>query len=259
MNIGENLFSVKGVAGCFTVPDRAFDWLLDNAGKDAFIICMYLLRHRPESFPTLKELKAVKVGVKGAKAGVDALRDAGILVWKPPAKIGEKSGYVLDLDLLRQGRVGEADGEFETDDIEKELVVRSERSNEELLRLPPSLRKRDDATIDAALAVWDAWLSTLGDDDNVGRRRLTHDRWGRIRTAMRWGYTSEELIKAVKGWPYDPWELRINFKDFKHLLKSDENIEKFIKLYEAGSAGKPVVEKWKQPEKDPYRKLGTWE
>ena len=71
-----------------------------------------------------------------------------------------------------------------------------------------------------------AWVAT-----GSGRSHPTDERLGYIARAMvDWGFSAEDVRDALTGWVNDPWEERSQFKDPKYLLRSIEDVEKFIDL-----------------------------
>ena len=71
-----------------------------------------------------------------------------------------------------------------------------------------------------------AWVAT-----GSGRSHPTDERLGYIaRAIIDWGFSAEDVRDALTGWVNDPWEERSQFKDPKYLLRSIEDVEKFIDL-----------------------------
>ncbi len=257
-NIQQNRVEVKGQFPCMVLPHWMVDVLLPTMGRDCFLILVYLIRRGPsDSMPTFKEFKeSAQVTPAKSKAAIARLRDEGILNWMPSSE-GQKATFSVNLDALSGARARPDDAsvydlEFEPEEVE---ILRKERSPEEMENIPPILRRLSDDKIDTCLAVWQAWLDALPPDRCVVRYQLTHDRARRILQGIKWGFTSEELVMAVKGWKYDPWDKRVDYMDLRHIFKSIEHTEMFIRYYKTGSEGRPVGKQ--APSR--YRKLGNWE
>ena len=102
--------------------------------------------------------------------------------------------------------------------------TRSEpRKTKESKILAEAYAKADSELVNELFAAWAATGS--------GRSQPTDERLGYIARAMvDWGFSAEDVLDALTGWVNDPWEDRSRFKDPKYLLRSIEDVEKFIDL-----------------------------
>jgi hypothetical protein len=80
----------------------------------------------------------------------------------------------------------------------------------------------------AFLEVFEAWRATKANPasclPNAARRKV-------VRARRKEGYTTEQLVEAVRAWPLDPWPERKHHNDMTVLLRG-ENVERMRDLWQ---------------------------
>jgi hypothetical protein len=77
--------------------------------------------------------------------------------------------------------------------------------------------------------VFTAWCETL--PHGGAGYRLNAKRREKLRARRREGYKQADLLDAVRGWPFDPWEDRPGHNDLAVLLRDGSQVEKFAQLF----------------------------
>ncbi len=138
----------------------------------------------------------------------------GLGDYVPPEE--QPKGLARGIELANQEKVTPSKQEIKRREGEEEEKEEKEREKE-----------RED------LAVFEAWRGTLP-DSSQGRVKFTEKKKAKIAARRADGYSQDDLVSAVRGWPNDSWVDRQNQNGLETLLRDGAQVEKFAALYREG-------------------------